>query len=169
MNCRDARKVMRDMLAGTATAEQAAILKSHMMECARCGPLYDGLTETAEWVGRLRNPKVSAEFDEAFAVRLRAAPRSQPEAEPGRLRVLIRAAAAVKHLAWLWILVLGASVVIFVELQAQSSPQKIESLPPLSKINMLAMLAIMTIVTAISRSMLESDLRFTSVFRRLMK
>jgi len=168
MNCRDARKVMQDMLARTATAEQAAILKGHMMECTRCGHLCDGLTETAELVSRLRNPKVSAEFDEAFAVRLRAAQRSPLEAEPRRLQVLIRAAAAVKHLAWPRIFVLGASVIIFVELQAQS-PQKIESLPPLSKINMLAMLAIMTIVTAITRSMLESDLRFTSVLRRLMK
>ena len=168
MNCRNVRKVMRDMLAGTATAEQAAILKAHMMECTRCGHLCDGLTETAELVSRLRNPKVSAEFDEAFAVRLRAAQRSHLEAEPRRLEVLIRAAATVKHLTWPWIFVLGASVIIFVELQAQS-PQKIESLPPLSKINMLAMLAIMAIVTAITRSMLESDLGFTSVFRRLMK
>ena len=168
MNCRDARKVVVDMLAGMATAEQTAILKGHMMECTHCGHLYGGLTETAELVSRLRNPKVSAEFDEAFAVRLRAAHRSQAEAEPRLLQVLVRAVAAVKHLAWLWILVLGASMIIFVELQAQS-PQKIESLPPVSKINMLAMLVIMTIVTAITRSMLESDLMFTSVFRRLMK
>ena len=168
MNCRDARKVVLDMLAGTATPEQAAILKGHIMECTHCGHHYDGLIETAELVSRLRNPEVSSEFDEAFAVRLRAAHRSQLEAEPRLLQVLIRAAAAVKHLAWLWILVLGASVIIFVELQAQS-PQKIESLPPVSKINMLAMLAIMTIVTAITRSMLESDLTFTSVFRRLVK
>lgn len=168
MNCRDARKVMQDMLAGTATAEQAAILKGHMMECTRCGHLCDGLTETAELVSRLRKPKVSAEFDEAFAVRLRAAQRSQLEAEPRRLQILIRAAAAVKHLARPWIFALGASVIIFVELQAESPP-RIESLPPFSRINTLAMLAIMTIVIAITRSMLESDLRFSSSFRRLMK
>jgi predicted anti-sigma-YlaC factor YlaD len=168
MNCRDARKVMQDMLARTAAAEQAAILNGHMMECTRCAHLCEGLTETAELVSRLRSPEVSAEFDEAFAVRLRAAQRSELEAEPKRLQVLIRAAAAVKHFAWPRIFVLGASVIIFVELQAQS-PQEIQNLPPISKIHMLAMLAIMTMVTAITRSMFESDLRFTSVFRRLMK
>ncbi|MGD0101273.1 MAG: hypothetical protein ABSC60_13075 [Acidobacteriota bacterium] len=164
MNCRNARNVIRSILTETATAQETTTFQKHLMDCQGCSRLYNGLTETTALLGRLPHPKVSAEFDERFARRLRAAKTSSTRTE----HIPFRAITAIGQSEWLWAFVAGAAVIVFTLLQAQL-PKEVVGPLIFSRINILAMLVIIMIASTIIRHALESDFRLSNVFRRAIR
>ncbi len=161
MNCRGAKKVVRSILTETATAQETATFQKHLMDCARCSSLYDGLAETAALLGRLPSPVLSAEFDDRFARRLRAATMSSARAG----HIGIRMITSIWRPDWLWAFAAVAAAIFFSVIQAQIPNEAVEPLS-FSRINALSMITIMMIASAIIRKALESDFRLPGVFRR---
>jgi anti-sigma factor RsiW len=164
MNCRNAKKAIHSILTETATAQETMAFQKHLLDCPRCSGLYSGLTETADLLSRLTHPKVSAEFDESFARRLRAANTSSTRTG----HILSRAITAIGQSRWLWAFSVGAAVIFLALLHAQL-PKEVEKPLSFSSINMLAMLLIIMIASTIIRSALESDFRLFSFFRRAIQ
>ena len=156
---------MQDVLTGMVSDPQMATLRCHVAECPRCAQLFNGLTETADSVSRLRNADVPAEFDERFARRMQAAQRTAPNHDPIVLRAAKRTAAAVKQFEWSWVLPVAASAIVFGGIQTHI-PERIETPSSVSHANILTLLAIMLIVATIARSLIESDFSFSNIIRR---
>ena len=164
MNCRNATKVIRSILTETATAQETTAFQEHLRDCPRCSRLYNGLPETAALLDRLAFPEVSADFDERFARRLRAAKTSSTRSG----HTWIRAAAAIGHSDCLWASAAVVAVIFFTLIQAHF-PKEAEEPLSFSRINVLAMIIIIMMASTIIRKALESDFRLSDVFRRTIR